>query len=137
MPAQQVRDHAAASASPKAVLLRGKAVSPQDEKLARLLDWLEVCGQRVCVGETASGSDWRTTQSAEQFCVVSSASCMVALLENAAGAGGDLPSWLTKAESVYVYGFGEDDASQGLLRFLTCEPGAKVRSMEAKQALVS
>jgi hypothetical protein len=41
------------------------------------------------------------------------------------------------AESVYVFGFSQDSASGGLLRLLSGEPSAKVRSMTAGRAPIS
>jgi hypothetical protein len=136
MAAYHVWDDAAASGCSEALLLRGEAVSTEDEKLTELLDCLGVSWQAVSIGEIPNRSDWNAPQSGERFCVMSAASCMAAVLDDAR-ASDDLPAWMTKAESVYVYGFGEDGASQRLLRFLTDDPSAKVRSLAAPQAFVS
>src|ERR1700730_1543199 len=114
---------AATSGCPKALLLRAEVVLPEDDKLAALLDVLGVSWQAVQAGEFTSRSD---TNSGERFCVISPASCMTALLADAMNAGGDLPQWMTRAESVYIYGFTEDSEPQRLLRFLTGDPCAKV-----------
>jgi len=135
MAAHFLRGNAAASGCPKALLLRGEAISPEDEKLAALLDVLGVSWQVIRANEIASLSDWNNN--GQRFCVLTSASCMAALLGPAAKASRQLPDWVTEAESVYVYGFLESSDSQSLLRLLTSDPCAKVRSMTAEQSFVS
>jgi hypothetical protein len=125
---------AAASGCPKALLLRAVVVLPEDDKLAALLDVLGVSWQAVQAGEFTSRSD---TNSGERFCVISPASCMTALLADAMNAGGDLPQWMTRAESVYIYGFTEDSEPQRLLRFLTGDPCAKVCNAVGQRAFIS
>src|SRR3984893_5387220 len=125
---------AAASGCPKALLLRGEVVLRDDDKLAALLDVLGVPGEAVQAREITSRRD---TNSGERFCVISPASFMTALLADAMNAGGDLPQWMTRAESVYIYGFTEDSESQRLLRFLTGDPCAKVRNAAGQRAFIS
>jgi hypothetical protein len=137
MAAHFLRGNAAASGCPKALLLRGEAVSPEDDKLAALLDVLGVSWQVVRANEIASRSNWDAPGNGQQFCVLTSASCMAALVVPPAKAGSELPDWMTKAESVYVYGFMENSDSQSLLRLLTSDPCAKVSSVTAEQSFVS
>src|SRR5258708_19819156 len=115
MAAHYLRGNAAASGCPKALLLRGETVSPEDQKLAALLDVLGVSWQFVRANEIAT----RNNRSGERFCVMSPARCMAALLDLAAKTGSELPDWMTKAESVYVYGFTGNSDSKSLLPFLT------------------
>ncbi|MCU1240016.1 MAG: hypothetical protein JWO71_742 [Candidatus Acidoferrum typicum] len=136
MAAHFLRGDASASGCPKALLLRGEAASPEDEKLAALLDVLGVSWEAVRAKDIASRAEWNAP-GGEPFCVMSPASCMAALVGPAANAGGALPDWMAKAESVYVYGFLEDNDSQSLLRFLTGDPCANVRSATAQQSFVS
>jgi hypothetical protein len=133
MAAHYLRGNAAASGCPKALLLRGETVSPEDQKLAALLDVLGVSWQFVRANEIAI----RNNRSGERFCVMSPARCMAALLDLAAKTGSELPDWMTRAESVYVYGFTGNNGSQSLLRFLTRDTCAHVRTVTADQSLVS
>lgn len=133
MAAHYLRGNAAASGCPKALLLRGETVSPEDQKLAALLDVLGVSWQFVRANEIAT----RNNRSGERFCVMSPARCMAALLDLAAKTGSELPDWMTKAESVYVYGFTGNSDSQSLLRFLTGDTCAHVRTVTAEQSFVS
>jgi hypothetical protein len=136
MAAHYLRANAAASGCPKALLLRGEAVSPEDEKLAALLDVLGVPWQVVRANEIGNHAEWNVSDR-ERFCVLSGASCMAALLSRDAKSGSELPGWMIHAESVYVYGFTEDRESQALLRFLTGDACAEVRRVTAKQSFVS
>jgi hypothetical protein len=131
-----LKDAAAAGGCPTALLLRGESVLPEDDKLAGLLDVLGVSRQAVSLGEIAS-EDWNALNGGRRFCVMTSAKSMAALVDHAAPTGAELPGWMTKAESVYVYGFAEDRESERLLQYLTGDPCAKVRSIAAQQALVS
>ena len=136
MAAHYLRANAAASECPKALLLRGEAVSPEDEKLAALLDVLGVSYQVVRGNEIGNLAEWNVPDR-ERFCVLSGVSCMAALLSPDAKAGSELPGWMIHAESIYVYGFMEDRESQALLRLLTGDARAEVRRVSAEQSLVS
>ena len=134
MAARYLRGDAPTSGCPKALLLRGEAVSIEDENLGALLDVLGVSWQAVRANEIAS---WNAADNSARFCVLSRAGSLAALLGPAARSGSELPDWITKAESVYVYGFTEDSDSESLLRVLTRDPCAKVRSVTAEQSFVS
>jgi hypothetical protein len=136
MAAYHVGGDAAASGCPKAVLLRGEAVSPEDERLAGLLDCLGVSWQAARAGELVSGDSRKAYTLGKRFCVMTSASCLAALWGDR-GNTGAWQKWMTEAESVYVYGFSEDRTSQQLLRSLTGDAAATVRSMNGPQALIS
>jgi hypothetical protein len=136
MAAYHVKGDAVASGCPKAVLLRGEAVSPEDERLAGLLDSLGVFWQAVGVTELAGGGDWKPFTMGERVCVMTSANRLAALMNPTAESSG-LPAWMRAAESVYIYGFAEDDASQRLLCLLTGNPVAAVRTMTGQHALIS
>jgi hypothetical protein len=129
-------DDAAASGTPKAMLLCGES-EPDNENLAGLLDCLGASWQTVSVRELARGNECDALRSEERFCIITTASCLAGFIERAANGGGELPNWLTKAESVYVYGFGEDDPSQRLLRFLTGDARSNVRNMIAERTTIS
>src|ERR1700722_3669949 len=107
MAAHFLQGKAAASGCPKALLLRGEAVSPDDEKLAALLHVLGVPWQIVRGDELATRSEWNAPEG-DRFCVMSPTSRIAALVLPDAKAGGTVPNWMVRAESVYVYGFLED-----------------------------
>jgi hypothetical protein len=130
------RGDATASGTPKAMLLCGESV-PDNANLAGLLDCLGASWQAVSAREIARGSEFDALPGEERFCIITTASCLAGFIEPAASSGGELPKWLTKAESVYVYGFGEDYPSQRLLRFLTGDAGSNVRNMTAERTAIS
>src|SRR5437879_5554862 len=117
---------ASASESPKALLLRGEAVSPEDKKLTALLEMLGVSCSAIGASEIASYDKWDPTGKGERPFVLSSARCIAELLDGGGTASTELPDWMTKARSVYVYGFDEDKQSERALRFLTADPCAQV-----------
>ena len=118
MAANYLGGDAATSGRPKALLLRGNAVSPEEQKLAELLTVLGVSWQAVHTEEIAGLCAGSSADSAERFCVLTSASSVAPLVEGALN-GDALPEWMIKVESVYIYGFTAEPASQRLLRFLT------------------
>lgn len=136
MAAYHVGGVAAASGCPKAVLLRGEAVPPEDQRLADLLDCLGVSWQAISLGELTTGAGSIVSIRGGRSCVMTSASCLAALWGERENAG-ELPNWMTAAESIYVYGFAEDGPSRQLLRLLTGDDGANLRSMNRPQAPIS
>ena len=137
MAAHYVGGDAATSGRPKALLLRGDAVLPEEEKLAELLTVLGVSWQAIHIGEIAGRCAEGSANSSESFCVMTSATSVAPLVEGALNGDDALPEWMIKAESVYVYGFTAEPASQRLLRFFTGDPTAKVRYIRGKQVFVS
>jgi hypothetical protein len=137
MAAHYLGGDAAPSGHPEALLLRGDAVLPEDAKLAEMLGALGVSVQAVHVSEIDSRSERSSSDAAEQFCVITSANRLAALVGEEMNPDGALPEWMAKARSVYVYGFTEDPASQQLLRFLTGDSCAKVRYAKGKQVIVT
>jgi len=137
MAANYLGGNAATSGCPKALLLRGGAFSPEDEKLGKLLTALGVCWQPIHFGEVSGLGDPGSPENAERFCILASARALAGLIGGDPNPDAGLPSWMTRAESVYVYGFTEHPASQHLMRYLTGDPGAKVRQVKARQLSVS
>lgn len=135
MAGNHLGDGATVSAGPKALVLRGESVSAEEQKLAGLLDCLEVPWQAVPVAQNAN--HWSSSGSSEQYSIVSPATHIATLLDAGDQGQQELRDWIAKAESLYVYGFGEDARSQKVLRFLTGSPRAKIRSFKAQQAVVS
>jgi hypothetical protein len=137
MAARNLRVDSATSGCPKAMLLRGEVALPEEQKLAGLLDCLGISWEAMSRAEMARGDEWTALRSCERFCIISAAGCLADVVGRAASTGDGLPSWMTRAESVYVYGFGEDDGSRRLLRFLTGDAGAKARSITEEDVTIS
>jgi hypothetical protein len=137
MAAHYLGGDAATSGCPKALLLCGDAFSPEDEKLGKLLSVLGVSWQVIRLGEVSRLSDRGSTDAAERFCVLASASAVAGSIEGDLNPDDALPVWMIKAESVYIYGFTEGDACQRLMRYLTGDPGAKVRHVRGRQVSVA
>src|SRR6266403_839052 len=76
-------DAAATSGRPKALLFRGNAVSPEEQKLAELLTVLGVSWQGVHAGEMAGLCAGGSADGSERFCVLTSASSVAPLVEGA------------------------------------------------------
>ena len=137
MAAHYLGGDAATSGCPKALLLRGDSVCPEEHKLAELLTVLGVSWQVVHAGEIASLCAEGSADGGEGFCVMASAGSVASLVQGAMATEDALPDWMVKAESVYVYGFTADVASQRLLRFFTGDPAAKVRHVTGKHVFIS
>jgi len=100
MAAHYLGGDAATTGRPKALLLRGDAVSPEERKLAELLTVLGVSWQVVHIGEIAGLRVEGPEDSTERFCVLTSASSVAPLVEGALNPDDALPEWMIKAESV-------------------------------------
>jgi len=100
------------------VLLGGPQMTLEDRRLTRLLDFFEASWQSVIFSEMKVDGG--------RYAVVASAIRLAEAIRDTAV----LPSWLTMASSVYVYGFQDDDSSTKLLRMLTGDPKAKVRTVQ-------
>ena len=120
------------SVSPSRVLLlRGEQATSHDENLRRLLDFFAIPWKVV----TASGKDVEVRE--ERYAIVSSARCMAEAMQISAGPAPTLPPWATKADSIYLYGFRDNDRSKKLLRFLTRDVRANARPIRGSQTCVT
>jgi hypothetical protein len=136
MATNHLRGDASASERPKALLLRGEAATPEDEKLARLVGTLGISWRSISASEIANFDEWQDDNGQRPF-VMSSANGMASLLGESASGANELPDWMTRAASVYVYGFAGDSQSERVLRFLTADPCARVRRITAEQSFVT
>ena len=136
MATNHLRGEAFAHERPRTLLLRGEAVSPEDEKLARLIGTLGISWRAVTAREVANYDEWHDAEGERPF-VMSSVNAIAATLGEWASGENELPDWMTKAASVYVYGFGGDSQSERVLRFLTADPCARVRKLPAEQSVVT
>src|ERR1700731_1741559 len=98
MAAHYLGGDAATSGCPKALLLCGDAFSPEDEKLGKLLSVLGVSWQVIRLGEVSRLSDRGSTDAAERFCVLASASAVAGSIEGELNPDDALPVWMIEAE---------------------------------------
>jgi len=120
-----------ASQRPKALLLCWKKPSPDDPNLAKILDFFGIPWIALDVGEIATALP--SSSNRGQFCILSSTSC----LAEAIASDAVLPDWITDANSVYVYGFQNTEEHKVLLRFLTGDPQANLRRLNAQRTRMS
>ena len=136
MVANHLRDDVTPSRMPKVFLLRGKTVSQEDDKLSRFLDVLGLAWQAVSVDALRAHPEGKElVHSEERFCVLAAARVLADMCDGIVRHG--LPPWMTKAESIYAYGFLEDNPSQTLLRTITDDANARIQNFHTEQTCVS
>jgi len=122
----------------KAFLLRGNTSCAEDKNLSTLLDRVGVHWQVASAAELQEFADAHARGPANPYCVLTSASALSATLNHDTNtAAGELPVWMAKAACVYIYGFREDSESGRLLRYLTGDPSAGIRSVTSHQTAVT
>jgi hypothetical protein len=137
MAAHYLGGDSAASGSPRALLVHAEAISPETAKLSRLLKCLGIDVEVFSAEEISRRQSEKTRRSGEPYCILTSASCLATLPGSPEVGGNDLPNWLSKAESVYVYDFAENDGSRRVLRLLTGDSNANIRRTTAQQSFMS
>lgn len=120
--------------SPIALLLRGGTPSPDDHRLAEILDFFAIPWAALTISEAKGGGVDLLTAGHSGFSILTSAPCLAEALQRDARM---LPGWLTAAASVFVYGFQTTDACRTLLRDITEDPEANIRSLDARPITVS
>src|SRR5262249_50851737 len=115
-----------ASQLPKALLLCGKESSPDDPNLAKILDFFGVPWIALSIGEITTALP--SSGNRDQYCILSSASC----LAEAIASQSLLPAWITNAGSLFLYGSRSTEEHKALLRFLTGDPQANIRRLNAQ-----
>jgi hypothetical protein len=118
-------------AASRALILRGEQTTPEDQNLARLLDFFSIPWKVLEPG------DRDVDDHPGNYAIISSADCMAAVMQCTQELGAGLPAWISKASSVYVYGFRDDERSTKLLRFLTGNPQATVKAILASVAVMT
>jgi hypothetical protein len=113
-----------------ALLLCGEHGTPDERNLTRLLDLFAIPWKAVM-------ADRDVDECQGKYVIVSSADRMAEAMQDAQGRGEALPPYFTKASTVYVYGFQDDERSTKLLQFLTGDPQAKVRPIHTSVAVVT
>ncbi|HVT93849.1 MAG TPA: hypothetical protein VHD76_13470 [Bryobacteraceae bacterium] len=113
------------------LVLCGERITPDDLNVTRLLDFFGLPWKMVRADdENIEGPDG-------PYAIVTSADCMAGMVQEVPGSGQSLPPWVMKADAAYVYGFRVNDRSTKLLRFLTGNPQAKIRTIGTHETLVT
>jgi hypothetical protein len=121
--------------SPIALLLRSGTHSPDDQRLAELLDFFGIPWAELTISEAKGDGAASLTAGHSRFSILTSAPCLADTLQP--GKARMLPGWLTAAASVFVYGFQTTDACRNLLRDITGDTEANIRSLDARPTTVS
>jgi hypothetical protein len=112
-----------------ALLLRSDTPSPDDRKLAELLDFFGISWEALTVGEANGGTVASLTAGYQQFSILTSAPSLAEMLQPCGAE--TFPAWLAAAASVFVYGFQAADPCKALLRRITGDPEADIRGIDA------
>jgi hypothetical protein len=119
------------SPASSALLFRNGKTGSEDRDMARLLDFFAIPWKSVVA------RDWNVNEHTGTYAIVSSVECMASAIHDAHAACELLPPSVTKASTVYVYGFRDNEQSIKLLRFLTGDPEASVRPVDPPQAIMT
>src|SRR5260370_11516087 len=121
--------------SPIALLLRSGIPSVANHRLTEILDFFGIPWAALTISEAKGGGVASLTAGHSRFSILTSAPCLAETLQR--GKARMLPGWLTTAASVFVYGFQTTDACRNLLRDITRDPEANIRSLEARPTTVA
>src|SRR4029077_4215900 len=116
---------------PNAIVLCASALTADDQRLVQLLDLFGVRWKAVAIDEV------ERELLPTGFCLFSSASAVAAAVANAHESTGELPRWMTSANSAYIHSFDDTPTCQRILRFLTGDPGASSRRLMNAQAVMT
>jgi hypothetical protein len=114
-----------------AILVCDENLSADEQNLGPLLDFFGIPWKIVKIGEMPASAEGG---SFPNYCILSSASCMAAALEEIAVPEAGLPSWVLKANSVYIHDFRETTPCTKLLRYLTSTGDGAIRRAVAPEA---
>lgn len=118
-----------------ALLLRDGTPSPDDCHLAEVLDFFGIPCAALLTGDADEDRVASLIAGHSKFSVLTTAPRLAETLR--AGDSGALPAWLASAASVFVYGFQLTDACRSLLRHVTGDSEAEIRSLDARPITVS
>jgi hypothetical protein len=119
---------ASSPSAASALVLYGPETTLEHRNLTRLLDFFAVPWKSVKVSDVNLG------ECEERYAVITTAACLAQVIQEA---GAVLPFWLAKASSVYVYSFQDDNGSTKLIRLLTGEGQARVRSVPTGEHIMT
>lgn len=127
--------HAAMPQLPRALLLCENNLSSDELKLAEVLDFFRIPWKAVRASEINDAS--LAIAGRSEPCVLSSAPCMAEVLRSVEHSQRPLPCWLLGTSPVYVYGFRDTEPCRQLLRVLTSDSQANIRTLNSSQTVVS
>lgn len=126
--------NSADNVSPIALLLHGGVLSPDDNRLGEVLNFLGIPWTAVASTELNEGNLAAITGGRSKFSILTSAPCLADVLLSA---NAKLPpEWLRVASSVFVFGFQTTEACRSLLRKISGDPEANIRNLVGKQITV-
>jgi hypothetical protein len=123
--------------SPRAFLVSENSPPLNDRNLAGLLDFFGIPWAYINAAEISNTKSFPQLGSGSKISILSSASHMAAAMQEVQQSGGNLPEWLQRADSVFLYGFQDTQTCQNLLRFLTQELTASIRPLDNARGLIS
>lgn len=121
----------------RAILLCDEKHSPDEQKLTALMDFFGIPWEAVSTDEMTRIDASTQSDRSGGFCILSSAPCMAAALQNIACPETHLPDWISNASSVYVYGFQETTQCTKLLHFLTNAADGEIRKLRGLELRLS
>jgi hypothetical protein len=127
--------NSASAKSPIALLLHNGTRPANDDHLADILDFFGIPWAALTIDEAKAGSVASLVSDHPSFSVLTSAPCLAEVLQ--AGNAETFPDWLRDSSSVFVYGFQKTDACRNLLRVITGDSEADIRSLDGAPATAS
>jgi hypothetical protein len=121
----------------KALVICEPGLSPQDRHLTRMLGFFGIPWTAVTSKEIGGAEALPADLDGKEFCILSSAACMAEALQRSGGFQDELPSWLLRANSVYIYAFTDTDPCRNLLRWITNDREAKFGHLRTTEASLS
>ena len=116
--------------SPIALLLRGAAASPDDQRLAEMLDFFGIPWAVLTTRQAKDGDVASLIAGHKRFSILTSAEALAEALQQ--GSARNLPQWMTAGGSVFVHGFRPSDPCRNLLRSITADPQADIRNLDTQ-----
>ena len=123
------------STSPIAFLLRSGSPSPDDHRLAEILDFFSIPWAALTISEANESGVASLTAGRSSFSILTSAPCLAEALQR--DNRKMLPGWLRAAASAFVYGFQTTEACKDLLRDITGDPQANIHNPDARPITVA
>lgn len=120
-----------------AILLGQQELSSSERNLGKILDFFGIASRKVLNSDQNALGAPPQGIGCGQYSILSSASRLAETLEQCSVGQAELPPLLTSAESMYIYGFDETEASKKLLRLLTGDPQANIRHNHLAQSRIS
>jgi len=121
--------------SPVALLLRGGSVSADDERLVTILDFFGIPWVALTSSQASAGDVGQAIAGLSRFSILTSPATLAEIWPS--GDATTLPEWMSGAAAIFVYGFQSTDICRHLLRVITADPEADIRSLGAQSLLAS